>query len=626
MSGIFGFFRRKPDKELSAKDMHALEVWNRMYGRNAVDFFCTDEYGMGCHVEHLSEEYTAGLPVIRDNEEIAVIDAVLYNRDELVELFHIQKSLEISDEDLLLEIIKKHGYASLTQVNGDFAGAVYNEKKRTWTLFRDHMGVRPLFYYIDDTVFAFSTDMRGLLALSEADTGINEEQLYLHMMGYNDLSLCETEFARIHCVHPASYRVIAEREKGFSEKESIYWRLGQKKVRRKTDEDYFKELRFLVTDSIRRRMSAVPGVIGAELSGGVDSGVICILINRLGREGRYFSWSRPPKEHPLLDGEDERKIILDICRQEHISCEFSSKTANRTIEDYLGEIMPSYINTQSLSVGSAWMKSQGARVVFTGHGGDEGVSHRCNPFELWYHGEYLSFAGFFWDNTEGERLRLLRTIKRMLHQILRENSLYLQPYENKGINTRTFLNPKFRERMDGKVPLQPLYFAYDPAAYIEQGGPRVRLDNVAYHGAKNGVRYMIPFLDYRVIDFAVSIPRRLYLHKRMNRYIYRQAFRDIMPESLYKVRRKDSPSENGNQPQKKWRDNLLDEMNNVISKLDRVFWKDYLNFEEIDAFTLPEAFTLNDYVRAVFMLEDLMKCCFIQNEKDNAAKWCEEHE
>ena len=99
-----------------------------------------------------------------------------------------------------------------------------------------------------------------------------------------------------------------------------------------------------------------------------------------------------------------------------------------------------------------------------------------------------------------------------------------------------------------------------------------------------------------------------------------------MPESLYKVRRKDSPSENGNQPQKKWRDNLLDEMNNVISKLDRVFWKDYLNFEEIDAFTLPEAFTLNDYVRAVFMLEDLMKCCFIQNEKDNAAKWCEEHE
>lgn len=626
MSGIFGFFNGTYNSGLSEKYLHALEVWNKMYGTDDGDSFYTDEYGIGCHIEHLSGEYPIGKPVIRDGENIVVVDAILYNRDELLEFLGLPKFSKISDENLLYEMIKKKGYSSLDQVNGDFSGAVYNKKQKTWTLFRDHMGVRPLFYYIDDTFFAFSTDMRGLLALPAVDVRINEEQLYLRMMGYNDLSLCETEFACIHCVHPASYQVVHKTETGFSRTETIYWKLGQRKIRRKKDEDYFKELRDLVTDAIKRRMDAVPGIIGAELSGGLDSGVICILINRLGREGKYFSWSRSPEEYPLLDGDDERKIILDICRQENITCQFMSERANRTMENYLREIMPPYINTQSLSIGSSWMKSQGARVVFTGHGGDEGVSHRCNPFEMWYHGEYLAFAKYFWDNTKGEKFRLLRMIKRMMHQIRVENPLFLQPYENIGTNTRIFLKQEFRERMDGNVSLQPLYFAYDPAAYINQGGPRVRLDNVAYHGAKNGVRYMVPFFDYRVIDFAVSVPRRIYLNKGMNRYIYRQAFRDIMPESLYKVRRKDSPSQRNGQPQEEWRSCLLSEIEKTVQTLDRIYWKDYLDFEKIETFTLPEKFTINDFMHATFMLEDLMKCCLIQNEKDNASKWCEEHE
>ena len=626
MSGIFGFFCRKPDKGLSAGYIHALEVWNRKYGTDAVDSFFTGEYGVGCHMEHLSSEYPIEQPIIRDGENIAVIDAVLYNRDEIFELLNIQKSSRISDENLLFQFIKKQGYAELAGVNGDFAGAVYNENKKTWTFFRDHMGVRPLFYYIDDTVFAFSTDMRGLLALPGTDLKINESQFYLRMMGYSDLSLCETEFARINCIHPASYKVVSADASGFSEKETIYWRLKQKKIHMKTEEDYCKELRRLVTDSIKRRLDVVPGVIGGELSGGLDSGVICILINRLGREGRYFSWSQSPDELPLQEGEDERKVIQDICQQEHITCEFATEKKNRIKEDYFQEIMPPYINTPSLGVGSSWLKSQGARVVFTGHGGDEGVSHRCNPFELWYHGEYLSFARYFWDSTKGDKLRLARTAKRMMHQIRVENPEFLEPYENRRINCRNFLNPKFRERMDGTLKLQPLYFAYAPELYFEQGGPRRRLDNVAYYGAKNGVRYMVPFLDYRVIDFALSIPRNMYLKKGINRYIYRQAFRDIIPESLYEVHYKDYASKRNSRPEKGLRARLLDDINETVSKLDRVYWKDYLNFDELDRFTLPEDYTISDYRRIALMLDDLIDCCLLQNEKDNAAKWCDEHE
>ena len=505
-------------------------------------------------------------------------------------------------------------------VNGDFAGAVYNEKDKTWTLFRDHMGVRPLFYYMDDTVFAFSTDIIGLLALPGVNTSLNEEKFYLRMMGYNDLTLCNTEFAGIHCVRPASVKTVSQNTSGFSENEMVYWKLKQKKIRMKTDEEYFTELRRLVTDSVKRRLDAVSGIVGGELSGGMDSSVIAILISRLGRKGPYFSWSWSPEEFPLQEGDDERKIIFDICRQENIVCEFSPKQKNEKTEDFLNKIIPPHINTQSLSDGSAWLKSQGARVVFTGHGGDEGVSHRCSPFELWYHKEYLSFVRIFWDRTKGKKLRLLRTAKRMMHQIVVENPRYLKPYENKGVTARRFLNETFKERMDEKKQLQPLYFAYDPAAYFEQGGPRVRLDNVAYHGAQNGVRYMVPFLDYRVIDFAVSIPRRLYLGKGTNRYIYRQAFRKLMPESLYKMQYKDTASQRNYQPDETFWSGFSQEKKLVVSKLDREYWKDYLNFEEIDQFADAVEYTRSDYTRSAIILSDLISCYMLQNVKDNAVK------
>ena len=58
----------------------------------------------------------------------------------------------------------------------------------------------------------------------------------------------------------------------------IYWQPGSKKIRLSSEEAYIKQLRQLITDSVKRRLDAVPGVVGAELSGGLDSSIIDILI------------------------------------------------------------------------------------------------------------------------------------------------------------------------------------------------------------------------------------------------------------------------------------------------------------------------------------------------------------
>ena len=56
------------------------------------------------------------------------------------------------------------------------------------------------------------------------------------------------------------------------------------------------------------------------------------------------------------------------------------------------------------------MRSQGTRVVFTGHGGDEGVSHRAGRFELLCNGELLNYLKLYYADLDGISLRLPKTV------------------------------------------------------------------------------------------------------------------------------------------------------------------------------------------------------------------------
>lgn len=621
MSGIFGFSIK--NHIAGEKCLHVLDVWNRAYGQDGYNTYFAEDIGAGCHLEHFSEIYPASMAVIQQDNVIAVIDAVLYNREEILSWMNASSS--ISDEELLFKLIQEKGFMTLAQVNGDFAGAVYDKNEMTWTLFRDHSGVRPLFYYSDRNIFAFSTDMRGLAALPNADLCINEEKLYLRMMGYNDLSLCETEYANIRCIQPASWTVIRQTDNGFSFDGNIYWKWGQTKIRMKSDEEYQFELRRLVTDAIKRRLDAVSGIVGCELSGGLDSSVIAILISQLGREGRFFSWSFSTEDIPMRSDRDERKIIFDICHQENISCHFAQPDNFRTIDEILQTIDPPYLNTRSISEGSQYLRSQNARVVFTGHGGDEGVSHRCNFYELWYHHEYYPFFRNIYRTTRGKKLRLLRTVKSVLHQIFIKNPYFRRAFHKVYTNASRFVNTEFAERMSKVVIPKSLPFAYDPIAYIMQGGHRVRLDNIAVQGAENGVRYMVPFIDFRVLDFALSIPRAQYHNGYNNRYIYRQAFNDIIPQSLRDMHYKDTPSQQDYTPDLDLYEHFIESKKQLMNHFNPEYWKEYLNIEEIQALTLPENYTRDDFIRISSLLNEITLCCMIQNVAEKAAEWGELH-
>ena len=598
MSGIFGFYKTSDVNNNSDENvLKKMAVWNEAYGNASGKNIIFKNLAIGCFIEKLNKDLDTSSPVIESDDQLAVIDAVIYNRSELKSDLKCDLNASISDEELLFLYINEYGYDALEKVNGDFAGAIYDKKKNSITLFRDHLGVRPLFYYFSEDNLLFSTDIRGIIAIPEVDASISEEWIYKILGGYFTDGTEKTEFQNIQCIKPGSYARFTI-EKNMKKEAVTYWTLGNHKIKHKSDEEYQKQLRSLIEDSIKIRLEAVSGMVGAELSGGLDSGVIDIIINRLGRECVYYSWSNSPEIVEMAKN-DERLIIQDICKQEGIKCNYGrlslmedslfAEKYKKTGADVDFKEMPAfrfsfppYINTPTIAQTATDVRKLGASVVFCGHGGDEGVSHRCDPYEMFYYKEYYHYFRYMFSTTNGMKHRVRLTLNKCLHNLIDNRKEYMSPFVS-SVCAPEFINSELKKRFETKK-MPAMSFLFDPIAYVKSGGSGYRLDNVSLLGAYGGVRYLIPYLDYRVIDYAVSIPRYQYLRGRKDRYIFREAFKDIMPDSLYRLRIKETMSQTKIKDNPNWFESFNEDKRFVISKLKRSNWNKYLDFDALERF------------------------------------------
>lgn len=519
----------------------------------------------------------------------------------------------LSDVKAFADIYLAEGFDRLADINGDFCGAINRENK--WILFRDHMGVRTLYYYLKGKDFAFAEDIRDLCAMDGIDLSINERLFYLRARGANTNTLTETDFRYIQCVQPGSCTDFEETENGWKVTVHPYWIPGQKKIRFDTEQAYIDRLRELVEDAVRIRLNAVEGPVGAELSGGLDSGVIDILIARSGREAKYVSWSLPYDVIPMQPV-DERQVIEDICKQEGIT--FSFLPNSNIGHDAAERRLPPFVNTSDISRTAKFCSDQGIHYVFSGHGGDEGASHRANVLELWYHHEYKDYIREVWNGRKGHRIRIIGTAARIAKGIMLDLPKRKGPWQNKDRDLIECLNKDFLKRM-GKVELPPMTFSYDPLRDILAGGCRSRLDNCAVQGADYAVRYLFPLLDYRIIDYCVSIPRRMFVHNGKNRYIFREAFKEIIPESLYQLNYKDFASirdllktESAGKKVTHERSNKT-EPASFLQALDRQIWERYLDADACHALMASDALS-SDCLARRYALKDLcFYCRLLQN-------------
>ena len=224
-----------------------------------------------------TESLNETLPFHDEKADLVITaDARIDNRKELSEELDIEDKKDVSDSFFILKSYEKWGETCSEHLLGDFVFAIWDKKKKILFCSRDHMGIKPFYYYLDEKVFAFGTEIKALFSIPEVKHDLNELKigLYLKRDG-TDKHL--TFYKDILSLTAANYLLVNQ---NFTLKK-MYWKLDpESRIVMDSDEEYFKAYQEIFTEAVNCRLrSAFP--IGSDLSGGLDSSSVVCMAKQL---------------------------------------------------------------------------------------------------------------------------------------------------------------------------------------------------------------------------------------------------------------------------------------------------------------------------------------------------------
>jgi asparagine synthase (glutamine-hydrolysing) len=397
VSGIVGIYRL--DGRPVTND--EVERMNSMLAHRAPDgasVWCNGAIGLGHGMLHTTaESLSEVLPLVNYASDLAITaDARIDNREELIALLNLKHRAaeEIADSQLILSAYGKWGESCIEKLVGDFAFVIWDGRQQMLLCARDHFGVRPFYYfYLPGRLYAFASEIKSLLCLSEVPRQLNELQVadYLSGIFEDKASTFYLDILRLPPAHSLSVNAHGCRARP-------YWALDPgSELRLGSDGEYAAAFREKFTEAVRCRMrSAFP--LGSHLSGGLDSSSVSCVARKLAGENTNSQWHVFSNIFDDVPQCDERPYINAVLDQggyipHYIHPDRSSPLMD--LERVLWHqdepaIGPNHFLPWQLNRAAA---EAGVRVVLDGFDGDTTVSHGAARFtEMAYAGKWEEFA------------------------------------------------------------------------------------------------------------------------------------------------------------------------------------------------------------------------------------------
>ena len=272
-----------------------------------------------------------------------------------------------TDTEVVLYAFEKWGIKCLDKFNGMFAFAIWNNEKRELFLARDRIGIKPLYYWIENNKLIFASEIKAIIATNLIKIEPDYEALY-NPTRY--LISPYTGFKGIYKLEPANYVVF--NSGNFIKKK--YWDIIPSEKNNKLKDSIFI-LDSLLTDAVKMQMIAdVP--IGILLSGGVDSSLVCALATmNTSKTLNSFTIKYSEKDQKIEALSRDNyysKLIAEGLGLIHTEIELHPTVTELLpqviyhLDEPLGD--PAAINTYLISKTAC---EKGIKVLLNGMGGDE---------------------------------------------------------------------------------------------------------------------------------------------------------------------------------------------------------------------------------------------------------------
>lgn len=288
-------------------------------------------------------------------------------KEELQKKGYIFKST--SDTEVILNAYLEWGEKFITKVDGMYGMAILDKRDNTIKLFRDRIGIKPLYYFYNGKDFAFSSELKGITTLcNNIEFEIDNTAIYDYL-NYLYIPEPKTYYKNVYKLLPG-HRLTFDINSKKIIKNSSYWRLDVNPYQgsQRKREDIIDELRTLVQESVRKQMIAdVP--VGTFLSGGVDSSIITYESAQISPQVETFSIGFDEKRF------DELKYAIQLAEKFNIR-----SNRKQFHKDVLNDSYQKLRNWYDEPFGDSsafptYFVSEFAKekvtVVLTGDGGDE---------------------------------------------------------------------------------------------------------------------------------------------------------------------------------------------------------------------------------------------------------------
>jgi len=494
---------------------------------------------------------TANQPMFSNNKNVVLVfNGEIYNYLELKEKL-VEKGYKFrtsSDTEVIINSYLEYGEDCVQHFNGMWSFAIYDFQKNKLFCSRDRMGVKPFYYYEVDEKLFFSSELKAI----QAATGINKanhSRVFQYLAYGYRLNNGETFFKDCYELLPGTNLIIENNEVRLES----YWSLKNDLFEHQKDLNYKKEFTELFKSAVKLRYrSDVP--VALLLSGGLDSSAIARVTDSLINSGELgqneinaFIASFPNFK------DDETEIAREFVKTcSHIKLHEIQVDTKHTIESLeklsydFDHPMLSF-NTVVHNLIMKACREQGIKVVINGQGSDEALAGYdksiCGAFLL---DQLISKKGNFFkefktlnkENGFPKKYLLTQMAKSILPPPF---ASYLRArYQDKTIPC---LNKDFVKANRG---YQSLY-KFSPSGgnlnnYLLDAIKNQDINSILHYEDVSSMNQSIeirsPFLDYRMMEFAFSIPDSLKLKGGITKRILRETVGKDLPDSITKNRKK----------------------------------------------------------------------------------------
>ena len=505
-------------------------------------FYINNNIGLGFRRLSIIDLAGGHQPMCNETGDVWIVfNGEIYNhadiRKHLIAKGHVYKTR--TDTETLIHLYEQEGIDGIQKVNGMFGIAIWDDRVKRLILIRDRLGIKPIYYAQLKDSLLFASEVKSIMENRSLKAELNEgglgEQLVFRYMAGED-----TLFRNVKKLLPGHLLIW---ENGQT-KIVKYWDVEPPETYTDIDEQQaMDQLEEMLKDSVKLRlMSDVP--LGTFCSGGVDSGLTTAFARECGNsELNTFSIGF------YEEAWDETRYA-EMMAKRFNTIHHVVKIDNKSYADSVPKLIwyhddPLYHPSSTLVFTVSKLARQFVTVVLTGEGSDE------------------MFGGYprFLIPRECSRLQFLPvSLRRAMSQISRLSSLrrfnklaYFLPLtlpEMAIFNSQYALPEMVNSLLNVNSGLGTLDYRYSLL-----GGrnltPTNVMDNTMYVDLKtyipaalhrqdkmsmaNSLESRVPFLDYRLVEWALRVPAKLKINRHRNKYLVKKLGDKFLPrEAIYR--------------------------------------------------------------------------------------------